>query len=161
MAKKKKKGFSIFKVIGVAAVAFGVGAAYVNRHNSRVIKKMNKHKNANNLMSTICLNNGTVDIGASTNYAYLSSIFGNMDIKIAVPEKKEMQVDIFNLFANMDIKVPEGVNVKYEAEDINANLEYEPKDEEIADAPTIRIVGRNKFGNVTISTLVKETCKEK
>jgi len=146
MSSKKGGLLAFVGVVAGLASAAVAGVKYLNR---KTMEKMEENDGQFNTMHSVFFNNLNVEIEDNIENAYLNCILGNLEVKTAVPVYENLHIEIFNLFGNFTLYVPEGVNVLFDAQEIKANV-FSDLEECDDDAPSILISGKCIFGNVVI-----------
>lgn len=148
--KKKKHPILVIFGAGVAFASAIVGGSFaVNR---KLMKKMEKNKDNYNMMNSVVFNNGFAETDENTDNAYVSCIFGNMNVTVKDLVKDNINIEVFNLFGNTKITVPKGVEVVILAENNKGNIVMNAEECEEEIAPTVTVIGKNMVGNVIIET---------
>jgi Domain of unknown function (DUF1707)/Cell wall-active antibiotics response 4TMS YvqF len=80
------------------------------------------------------------------------ALFGgvNLDLREAVFEGATIEVSTFCCFGGLDIKVPEGMDVRNEVAGIFGGTEVKDVGDPIPGAPTVVVKGLTLFGGVTV-----------
>lgn len=153
MSSNNKNGLLAF--IGIVAGLASASIAGIQYLNRKTVEKMNDNEGQFNTMHSVLFNNLNVEVEENIDNAYLNCIFGNMEVSTEIPVTENLHIEIFNLFGNMVLNVPEGVNVLFDADEVVANT-ISDLDECADDAPSILITGKSIFGNVIIHRLEDE-----
>lgn len=146
----EKKGHSLlWTILGVVVGGIVALVTGIKILNHKIMKKMNQNQGYNTMQSVYFGELG-VSVDEDTDNAYLSSIFGSMEVNVPVGAKEKLTMDVFNLFGNITIQVPEGTNVIYSPNGFWATLTYDTELEIADSANTVFVTGKVLFGNIKI-----------
>ena len=135
-------------------IILGLKLIFGNTFKKKDREKIEKLKK----MSGDLKSNFTIFSGSDLNYngeffdgAEYTAIFGGIDVDLrgAIIEK-DCFIDAVAVFGGIDIKVPDGVNVKIESSAIFGGTDNKAKREHVEGIPTIYIKATSVFGGVDV-----------
>lgn len=158
--KEKKKKPLLFRVVGfiikaflvIAAAFAGTNFAATGVSRISIKKKMKKvYEDGNNLMQSVTFGNSNVDVNDKTDNVFISASASNVNVDlIDMPVKDGFVLELYSIFSNITIHVPEGVRVIVRGTDKNSNITNTTKDLE-GDYPVYELIKNNvMLSNVTI-----------
>ena len=105
-------------------------------------KKLKKHENANNLMTTSVLGKRKTELAGHIQNAYISCLTGGLDITIAKPVHESMYIEIFSAFSKVNVYLPVGVNVFFDGTGLFTMIKDDTNLYEDEEVPEIYIVSK-------------------
>lgn len=113
---------------------------------SKNVKRMNDHKDGNNLMYAYLFQKAEKVIKPDTDYAYITNLSGSLNVVVPKPEKDVMNVEITSVIGKVNIDLPAGVRIKCEGSN---HLNY--TEEGIEGGPVINLKVTDYLTALTIS----------
>ncbi len=146
----EKKTNPILVILGIAAAIFAGLTAFWAILNRITMKKVNAIEGRNNVMKSLFFSKGNVCVNDDTDNVYANCIFGDMEIDVPEISEEVLCIELFNLFGKTTIKMPEGINVVYAADNKVTKLvtDYWAKNEDVT--PAVYIIGKNIASNVKL-----------
>ena len=127
---------------GFLAANIGAVAATCARNS----KKMEQHKDENNMMFAYLFQREVLEVGPDTQNAYVTVLNSYVDISIPKPEKEVMNVEITSFCSRLNIDLPFDVKINCQGSN---ELAFSNEGE--AESPVINLIIRDFATNLNLS----------
>ena len=117
MAAKKNKALRklSFKITAGFAGFAALNIIGMKIRCDRVMKRMSRHQNENNVMHSEVLGKGSMDVDEDANNVYATCLTGSLDVNLkAVPKSKDIFIDLCAVLGKITLILPPGAVIKYE-----------------------------------------------
>lgn len=147
----KKVGLFFAKVMGVFAGLALANFAGVGVRCVKSMRKMDKHKDKKNMMHSLALNSGKFTVEPDVDNAFLTAMTGKLKAVIEEqPKGREINVDLFAVFSNVTLVIPDNANVIFDGIGVCMNVNDVRTDKDVEKTFTVRINRKCYFTNLTV-----------
>ena len=146
MSKKSPVKKIVTGIFALAGCAFFANVAAVAAASRKNAEKIEKNKNATNMMEGIMFQKDTIEIKPEVQNAYLTVVSSVADIVVPRPEHDVMNVDITSICGKVNIDLPTDVTVK---SDGSERFNYSQEGPE--GAPVINLIVKGSLSSFTVS----------
>lgn len=144
----------ILLIVGGFVVANWIGGLSLGFFN---MKKLEKHKNKSNLVHTTMMGNKKVKITPNIENGLLSCLSSRVDFDVAMPENKEMNLELTSICSKVKVFLPIGVNVVLKEEGTLLKTVDQFTDQGEEDKPVIHITVKGFASEVVLARYMKYT----